>query len=67
MDLSSVTAAGFAGAASVAAGASAQATVTVPGSAGASGAASSLTLSGTYTGGSFSSSARITLPLAGAR
>jgi hypothetical protein len=29
---------------------------------GASGAASSLTLSGTYTGGTFSSSARITLP-----
>ena len=40
----------------------AQATVTVPGSVGASGAASSLTLSGTYTGGTFSSSARITLP-----
>jgi hypothetical protein len=46
----------------IAAGASAQATVTVPGSVGTSGAASSLTLSGTYTGGTFSSSARITLP-----
>ncbi len=44
------------------AGASVQATVTVPGSVGASGAASSLTISGAYTGGTFSSSARITLP-----
>ena len=43
-------------------GSSAQATVTVPGSVGASVAASSLALSGTYTGGTFSSSARITLP-----
>lgn len=46
----------------IAGGASVQATVTVPGSAGPSGAASTLTLSGTYGGGSFSSSARITLP-----
>jgi len=46
----------------IAAGGSAQATVTVPGSVGASGAASSLTISGSYTGGTFSSSARITLP-----
>jgi YD repeat-containing protein len=46
----------------IGAGASAQATVSVPGSVGASGAASSLTLSGTYTGGTFSSGARITLP-----
>jgi hypothetical protein len=46
----------------VGAGASATATVSVPGSVGASGAASSLTVSGTYTGGTFSSSARITLP-----
>jgi hypothetical protein len=46
----------------IAPGVSAQATVTVPGSVGASGVASSLTLSGTYTGGTFSSSARITLP-----
>ncbi len=44
------------------AGASVQATVTVPGSVGASGAASSLTVSGTYTGGAFNSNARITLP-----
>jgi hypothetical protein len=46
----------------IAAGASAVATVTVPGSVGVSGAASSLTLGGTYTGGTFSSSGRITLP-----
>jgi hypothetical protein len=46
----------------IGAGATAQATVSVPGSVGASGAASSLTLSGSYTGGTFSSSARITLP-----
>lgn len=46
----------------IAPGASAQATVTVPASVGASGAASSLTVSGTYTGASFNSSARITLP-----
>ncbi len=46
----------------IAPGTSVQATVTVPASVGASGAASSLTLSGTYTGGAFSSSARITLP-----
>jgi len=46
----------------IGAGASAKATVNVPGSVGASGTASSLTLSGTYAGGTFSSSARITLP-----
>ncbi len=46
----------------IAAGAFAPATVTVPGSVGASGDASSLALSGTYAGGTFSSSARITLP-----
>jgi hypothetical protein len=39
-----------------------QATVTVPASVGASGAASSITLSGTYTGGTLSYTARITLP-----
>ncbi len=47
---------------SIAAGGSVQATVTVPGSVGASGAASSLSVGGSYTGGTFSSSARITLP-----
>ena len=46
----------------IAAGASTQATVSVAGTVGASGAASSLTISGTYTGGTFSSSARIALP-----
>jgi len=46
----------------IAAGASVQATVTVAGSAGSSGAASSLTVTGTYTGGSFSSTGRIILP-----
>jgi hypothetical protein len=46
----------------IAAGASAGATVSVPGSVGASGAGSSLVITGTYTGGTFSSSARITLP-----
>jgi hypothetical protein len=46
----------------IAAGASAQATFTVPGSVGASGAASSLVVTGTDTAGTFSSSARITLP-----
>jgi hypothetical protein len=46
----------------IAAGASVTATLTVPASVGNSGAGSSFTLSGTYTGGSFSSSARITLP-----
>ncbi len=43
-------------------GGSAQTTVSFPGSVGASGAASTLTLGGTYTGGSFSSTARVTLP-----
>jgi hypothetical protein len=46
----------------IAGGASAQATVSVPGSVGVSGAASSLTAAGTYTGGIFSLSMRITLP-----
>ena len=46
----------------IAAGAFTQVAVSVPASVGASGAGSSLTLSGTYTGGTFSSSARITLP-----
>ena len=46
----------------IAAGASVQAIVTFPATVGASGAASSLSLSGSYTGGTFSSSARITLP-----
>jgi hypothetical protein len=46
----------------IGAGASVQATVTVPGTVGASGAASSFTLNGTYTGGTFSSAGRITLP-----
>ncbi len=38
------------------------ATVTFPGSVGISGAASTLSLAGTYTGGTFSSGARVTLP-----
>ena len=42
--------------------ASAQVVESVPGSVGASGTASSLTISGSYTGGTFNSSARITLP-----
>jgi hypothetical protein len=46
----------------IAAGASAQATVTVPGSVGASGAASTLTISGTYAGTAFNSTSRIALP-----
>jgi hypothetical protein len=46
----------------IAAGASAQIMVSVPGSVGSSGAASSLVVNGTYTGGVFSSSARVTLP-----
>jgi hypothetical protein len=46
----------------VGASASAQAIVSVPGSVGVSGAASSLTAAGTYTGGIFSLSMRITLP-----
>jgi hypothetical protein len=41
---------------------SAQVTVSVPGTVGTSGTASSLTAAGTYTGGSFSLSMRITLP-----
>ncbi len=46
----------------IGAGASVQLTVAVPGVVGASGAASSLTISGTYSGGTFNSSSRITLP-----
>jgi hypothetical protein len=46
----------------IAGGASVQTTVSVPDSVGASGAASSIAISGTYTGSNFSSSARITLP-----
>ena len=46
----------------VAPSASAVANVTVPGTVGAPGAPSSLIISGTYTGGSFTSSARVTLP-----
>ena len=46
----------------IAAGNSAAVTVQVPGSVGASGAASSMTAAGTWTGGTFSLSARITLP-----
>jgi hypothetical protein len=41
---------------------STQVAVTVPPSAGSSGAASSLTVTGTYTGGTFTSTARLTLP-----
>ena len=44
------------------AGGSAEVTIAVPGSAGTSGAASTISLSGTYTGGTFSSSGRLTLP-----
>jgi hypothetical protein len=44
------------------AGASVQTTVTFPGTVGAVGAASSITVSGTFTGGTFSNTARITLP-----
>lgn len=47
---------------SIAAGGSVQVIETIPGSAGASGAASSLSIAGVYTGGSFSSASRITLP-----
>ena len=39
-----------------------QVTITFPASAGGSGAASEISLSGTYGGGSFSSTTRITLP-----
>ena len=46
----------------VAAGASATVTVSVPGSVGAAGVATTMTISGTYTGGTFSSSARVALP-----
>ena len=46
----------------IAAGSSAVATISVPASVGNPGAASSLTISGTYSGATFSSSARISLP-----
>ncbi len=46
----------------IAAGASVQAVVNFPGAVGAPNAASTLTVSGTYTGGTFGGSARITLP-----
>ena len=46
----------------IAGGASATATVLVPGTAGASGSSGTIVISGTYTGGTFSSSARVTLP-----
>jgi hypothetical protein len=46
----------------IGANASAQATVSVPGSVGLSGAANTLTAAGTFSGGTFSLSARITLP-----
>ena len=46
----------------IAPGASTEATVNVPGSVGVSGLSSSLTVSGTYTGGIFNSNTRITLP-----
>ena len=46
----------------IAPGASVQTIVNFPGTAGTPGAPSSLTLSGTYTGGSFGTTARITLP-----
>jgi Beta-propeller repeat len=46
----------------IAGGEIAQVTLTFPGSAGLPGAASTITLSGTYTGSSFSSTARVTLP-----
>jgi hypothetical protein len=43
-------------------GGTAQVTVSFPGTVGTAGAAATLTLGGTYTGGSFASTARITLP-----
>ena len=46
----------------IAAGSSVQTTVTFPGTVGAPGASSSLTLSGTYTGATFGSTLRVTLP-----
>jgi hypothetical protein len=46
----------------VAPGGSVQTTITFPGTVGAPGVPGSLTLSGSYTGGTFGSSARITLP-----
>jgi hypothetical protein len=46
----------------IAAGAVGGATLFFPASAGASGTSTTLTISGTYTGGTFSSSSRVTLP-----
>ena len=46
----------------VAAGGAVPATLTFPGSVGAPGAAAMLTVSGTYTGGSFSTAVRVTIP-----
>lgn len=46
----------------IAPGTSVVATVTVPGSVGASGAASSVTVNGTYTGSTFTAGSRVTLP-----
>jgi len=46
----------------VAAGKTVTATLTFPGTVGASGTAAVLTVSGTYSGGSFSSASRILLP-----
>jgi hypothetical protein len=46
----------------VAAGASVQAVVNFPGSVGAPGAGNTITISGTYTGGTFGGTSRITLP-----
>jgi hypothetical protein len=46
----------------VAAGGAVPATLTFPGSVGTSGAAAMLTVSGTYTGGSFSTAVRVTIP-----
>jgi hypothetical protein len=46
----------------IAAGASAAVNLTVSGSVGGAGVSSTLAVGGTYTGGTFTSSARITLP-----
>ena len=46
----------------VAAGTTATTTLTFPGTVGTSGSLAALTVSGTYTGGSFSSASRVTLP-----
>ena len=46
----------------IAVGSSTQVVVSFPGTVGVAGAGTTLTLSGTYTGGTFGSTARITLP-----